>query len=44
LIKASQVIGQKVYEAQQATAAGGEAAGEGDEVVEAEIVDEGDES
>jgi molecular chaperone DnaK len=44
LIKASQVIGQKVHEAQQAAAAGGEAATEGDEVVEAEIVDEGDES
>ena len=46
LMKASQVLGQKIYESSQtATAAGGsdEPAG-GDDVVEAEIVDEGDES
>ncbi len=46
LLEASQVLGQKVYaEAQQAQAGGGETAAGGEEdVVEAEIVDEGDES
>jgi molecular chaperone DnaK len=46
LMKASQVLGQKIYESSQtATPAGGsdEPAGS-DDVVEAEIVDEGDES
>ena len=48
VLEASQVLGQKMYEAQQAAAGGGEAtagAAEGDEeIVEAEIVDEGEES
>jgi len=47
VLSASQVLGQKVYEESQAAAAAGEA-GDGatndDDVVEAEIVDEGDES
>ena len=45
-MKASQILGQKIYEASAAEAAAtadeGEAAG--DDVVEAEIVDEGEES
>jgi len=41
LLSASQVLGQKIYEASQAEAAAGdEAAGGDDDVVEAEIVDE----
>jgi molecular chaperone DnaK len=43
VLSASQVLGEKVYEASQAEAAAGES-GNDDEVVEAEIVDEGDES
>jgi molecular chaperone DnaK len=44
MMKASQVLGQKVYEQSQAAAAGSPAGdGGGDEVVEAEIVDEGGE-
>ena len=42
LITAAQVIGRKIYEAQQAAEAAGDAPGSDDEVVEAEIVDEGD--
>jgi len=43
LLTASQVLGQKVYESSQAQAAGGGTAPKGgDDVVEAEIVDEGD--
>jgi len=42
LVKAAQVIGQKMYETQQAGAAEGESGD--DDVVEAEIVDEGEES
>jgi molecular chaperone DnaK len=44
LLSAAQVLGQKVYEAAQAAAGDGGAAGNDDDVVEAEIVDEGDES
>ena len=45
MLTASQVLGQKVYEAAQAAAGSGdEAGGDDDEVVEAEIVDEGEES
>jgi molecular chaperone DnaK len=44
LLKASQVLGQKIYEASQAEAATDESAGDDDDVVEAEIVDEGDDS
>jgi molecular chaperone DnaK len=48
VMTASQVIGQKIYEASQqeaeAAAAGGEASDGGDEVVDAEIVDEGEEA
>ncbi len=43
VLSASQVLGEKVYEASQAEAAAGES-GDDDDVVEAEIVDEGDES
>ena len=45
VLSASQVLGQKVYEESQAAAAAGET-GEtnDDDVVEAEIVDEGEES
>jgi len=42
LVKAAQVIGQKMYESQQAAESSGDDKGDG--VVEAEIVDEGDES
>jgi molecular chaperone DnaK len=45
LLSASQVLGQKIYESSQAQAAGGGTAGSsGEDVVEAEIVDEGDQS
>ncbi len=45
LLKAAQVLGQKIYEASQAEAETGGSEGEDDDdVVEAEIVDEGDES
>jgi molecular chaperone DnaK len=44
LIKAAQVIGQKIYEAQQAADSGSSTEGADDAVVEAEIVDEGDSS
>jgi molecular chaperone DnaK len=44
LLSASQVLGQKVYESSQAQAAGAGAAPGGDDVVEAEIVDEGDQN
>jgi len=46
LLKAAQVLGQKIYEAAQAETASDEAVGDDtdDDVVEAEIVDEGDES
>jgi len=46
LMQASQVLGQKIYEASAAQAPGSEdsPAPGGDDVVEAEIVDEGDES
>jgi molecular chaperone DnaK len=44
LLSASQVLGQKVYEQSQAAAAGGQESGSDDDVVEAEIVDEGDQS
>jgi molecular chaperone DnaK len=45
LLSAAQVLGQKIYEASQAAAtAGDEPAASDDDVVEAEIVDEGDES
>jgi molecular chaperone DnaK len=45
LLSASQVLGQKVYESSKAQAAGGGAAAPGgDDVVEAEIVDEGDQA
>jgi molecular chaperone DnaK len=45
LLSASQVLGQKIYESSQAQAAGGGPAGSsGEDVVEAEIVDEGDQS
>jgi molecular chaperone DnaK len=46
VLKASQTLGQKIYESSQtqATPPSGEAAGGDDDVVEAEIVDEGDES
>jgi molecular chaperone DnaK len=41
LLAASQTLGQKIYEASQAEAAAGDApAADGDEVVEAEIIDE----
>ena len=43
VLSASQVLGEKVYEASQAEAAAG-GSDDDDEVVEAEIVDEGDES
>jgi molecular chaperone DnaK len=45
LMKSAQVLGEKMYEASQAEASAGEATGgDDDDVVEAEIVDEGDES
>jgi molecular chaperone DnaK len=46
LLKASQVLGQKVYESAQSAAGGSEAAGAAgdDDVVEAEIVDEDEEA
>jgi molecular chaperone DnaK len=45
LLSASQVLGQKIYESSQAQAAGGGPAPKGgDDVVEAEIVDEGDQA
>ncbi|MCH7585794.1 MAG: molecular chaperone DnaK [Acidobacteria bacterium] len=45
LLKAAQILGQKIYEAAQAETESDEAGGDdGDDVVEAEIVDEGDES
>ncbi|MCJ7755847.1 MAG: Hsp70 family protein, partial [Thermoanaerobaculales bacterium] len=45
LLSASQILGQKVYEQSQAAAAAeGETGGDDDDVVEAEIVDEGDQS
>jgi molecular chaperone DnaK len=45
LLKVAQVLGQKIYESSQAeTAASGETGGGDDDVVEAEIVDEGEES
>jgi molecular chaperone DnaK len=44
LLTKAQVLGQKVYEQSQAAEAGESAEGGDDEVVEAEIVDEGDES
>ncbi|MCB2223443.1 MAG: molecular chaperone DnaK [Actinobacteria bacterium] len=43
VLTASQVLGQKVYEASQAAAGAGEPGGD-DDVVDAEIVDEGEES
>ena len=43
VLSASQVLGQKIYEATQAEAAGAGPSGD-DDVVEAEIVDEGEES
>jgi molecular chaperone DnaK len=44
LLAKAQVLGQKVYEKAQAAEAGEAGAGGDDDVVEAEIVDEGDES
>jgi len=44
LLSASQVLGQKVYEQNQAAAAGGQESENDDDVVEAEIVDEGEQS
>jgi molecular chaperone DnaK len=45
LLSASQVLGQKIYESSQAQAAGGGTGPKGgDDVVEAEIVDEGDQA
>jgi len=44
VLNASQVLGQKVYEESQAAAEAGEETGSDDDVVEAEIVDEGEES
>ena len=44
LLKASQVLGQKVYEASQQAATSGAENAEEDDVVEAEIVDEGEDS
>jgi molecular chaperone DnaK len=44
LLKVAQVLGQKMYEAAQAEQTSPDAAGGDDDVVEAEIVDEGDES
>jgi molecular chaperone DnaK len=44
LLSASQVLGQRIYEAAQAAAPSGSGDGSDDDVVEAEIVEEGDES
>jgi molecular chaperone DnaK len=44
VLSASQVLGQKIYEQSQAAASAGEAPGGDDDVVEAEIVDEGETS
>ena len=45
MLKASQVLGQKVYESAQAAAGGaGDGDGGDDDVVEAEIVDEDEQS
>ena len=44
LLKASQLLGEKIYEASKAEAETADAGGDDDDVVEAEIVDEGDDS
>ncbi|MBU1226149.1 MAG: molecular chaperone DnaK [Actinobacteria bacterium] len=44
VLSASQVLGQKIYEQSQAAAGAGDAPGGDDDVVEAEIVDEGETS
>ncbi len=44
LLKVAQILGQKIYEASQVEAEAGGSDGYDDDVVEAEIVDEGDES
>jgi molecular chaperone DnaK len=44
LLKASQLLGEKIYEASKAEAESADASGDDDDVVEAEIVDEGDDS